>query len=137
MAKQPNHSQIYDIKTTLGSTTGFNGTMRFSSSLQINGRFEGRIESPGFLYIHEGAEVIADIKVGSILIGGLVRGNVEASQELEIVETGQVYGNLKANVLKIADGVIFEGKVEMIGDPQGLDIFSASANQLKQSLQGE
>jgi len=137
MAKLPIKAQLGEIKTTLGNNTGFNGTMRFSTSLQINGRFEGRIESPGFLYIHEGAEVVADIKVGAIVIGGLVRGNIEASEELEIVETGQVYGNLKANVLKIADGVLFEGKVEMIGDPQGLDIFSASGNQLKQSLQGE
>ena len=58
--------------TVLGSETSFKGTMRFNDSLKIDGFFEGNIESEGFLYIEKDAEVRAQIKVGTIIVGGKV-----------------------------------------------------------------
>ncbi len=124
-----------EIQTTFGKGTSFNGVLKFSTSLKINGRYEGRIESEGFLFIEKGAEVNADIKVGSIVIGGTVRGNVTATEHLEMLEGGRVIGNIKTGKLKMAQGVVFEGKVEMIKDPSAIDIFSASPQQIKQSLE--
>ncbi len=124
-----------DIKTTLGRETVFKGVMRFKDSLKIDGKFEGEIISEGFLYIEEGAEVKADIKVGSVIIGGVVHGNVEASRKLEMLATGAVYGNIKTRILKIADGVVFEGKCEMIKDSDKIDIFSAPVEELKKTAQ--
>jgi len=123
-----------EIRTTLGSETLFNGTMKFSESLKVNGRYEGRIESSGFLYIEVGAEVSASLKVKSVVIGGTVKGDIEADQEVEILETGKVYGNIRTARLKLADGVVFEGKIEMIRHPEAIDVFSATASQIKQSL---
>lgn len=124
-----------EIQTTFGKGTSFNGTLKFSTSLKINGKYEGKIESEGFLYIEKGAEVNAEVKAGSIVIGGTVRGNVTATQHLEILEGGRIIGNIRTGKLKMAQGVVFEGKVEMIKDASGIDIFSASPAQLKQSLE--
>ncbi len=121
------------IRTTLGRETNFKGTMRFKDSLKIEGKFEGEIVSEGFLYIEEGAEVKANITVGSLVIGGIVRGNIIAYNKLEMLSTGQVYGNVKTRVLKIADGVVFDGKCEMIKDAENFDIFSAPVEDLKQT----
>ena len=121
--------------TTLGKETVFSGTMRFTTSLKIDGHFEGEIESTGYLHIEEGAQVRANIKVRSIVIGGVVHGNIVATEKLEMLSTGQVYGNVTTSKLKIADGVVFEGKCEMIKDPDDVDIFSSSAGKLKSSLQ--
>lgn len=135
MAKNTDHKGIEKIATTLGKATVFNGTMRFSNSLKIDGKFEGRIESPGFLYVEEGAVVKAEIKVGSIVIGGVIRGNIEATEKLEMLATGQVYGNIKTKKLRIADGVVFEGKCEMIKNPEGVDIFEKPVEQLKEAVE--
>ena len=124
-----------DVKTTLGRETVFKGVMRFKDSLKIDGKFEGGIISEGFLYIENGAEIRADIKVGSVIIGGVVHGNIEASNKLEMLSTGAVYGNIKTRVLKIADGVVFEGKCEMIKDSNKVDIFSAPVEELKKTAQ--
>ncbi len=123
------------ITTTLGKGTVFNGTMRFSQSLKIDGRFEGKIESEGFLYIEEGAYIQADIKVGSIVVGGTVRGDIYAKEKLEMLSTGQVFGNVQTAKLKIADGVVFEGKCQMIQEPDTVDVFSTPVQQLKESVQ--
>ena len=47
----------------------------------------------------------------------------------------QVVGNIRTAKLKIADGVVFEGKCEMIKNPQALNVFSGSVEQLKKSAQ--
>lgn len=103
-----------DIKTTFGVETDFEGDLEYETSLKILGRFKGQIKTGGYLVIGESAEVEAEIVAGSILIGGTVKGNIEASEKCEILSTGKIYGNIKTNKLKIADGVVFEGNCQMI-----------------------
>jgi len=124
-----------DIKTTLGPQTVFRGTLRFRDSLKILGRCEGRIESQGSLIIGKGAEVFAEIKVGSLVVAGTVKGNVEALIQTEITSTGKIIGNLRTAQLRIEDGTVFEGKVEMLKNSDSIDIFLATPTQLKQSLE--
>ena len=135
MPKNNEHKGTEKISTTLGRETDFRGILKFRESLKIDGKFEGEIESPGFLYIENGAVVKANIKVGSVVIGGVVRGNVEASERLEMLATGQVYGNIRTAKLNIADGVVFEGKCEMIKGPETVNVFSAPVGELKKTLQ--
>jgi cytoskeletal protein CcmA (bactofilin family) len=135
MARNSNGKGLDPIATTLGKETVFSGTMRFTSSLKIDGNFEGEIESSGCLHVEEGAHVQANIRVGSVIIGGVVHGNIIATEKLEMLSTGKVYGNVTTSRLKIADGVVFEGKCEMIKDPEDVDIFSSSASKIKETLQ--
>ena len=135
MAKNDDHKGVERITTTLGRETEFNGIMRFRDSLKIDGTFTGEIVSAGFLYVENGATITANIKVGSVVVGGTVKGNIEASEKLEMLATGRVYGNIRTAKLKIADGVVFEGKCEMIRGPQNVNIFSGPVEQLKKSAQ--
>jgi cytoskeletal protein CcmA (bactofilin family) len=123
------------IRTTLGKETNFNGIMRFTDSLKIDGKFQGEIISNGFLYVEFGAVVKANIKVGSIIIGGVVKGNVEALEKLEMLASGQVFGNIRTAKLRIADGVVFDGKCEMIKNAESIDVFSESVDTLKKTAQ--
>ncbi len=109
--------------------------MRFQDSLKIDGTFSGEIVSSGFLYIEQGASITANIRVGSVVVGGTVHGNIEATEKLEMLSSGKVYGNIRTAKLKIADGVVFEGKCEMIKNPQAINIFSGPVEQLKKSAQ--
>lgn len=135
MAKNNEHPNVRKSNTTLGRETVFNGIMKFKDSLKIDGQFEGEIISSGFLYVENGAVVTANVKVGSIVIGGIVKGNIEATEKLEMLSTGKVFGNIKTGKLKIADGVQFEGKCEMIKNPQDIEIFSAPVEQVKKAAQ--
>ncbi|MFP4363006.1 MAG: polymer-forming cytoskeletal protein [Spirochaetia bacterium] len=123
-----------EILTTLGKETVLKGNLRFSKPLKIDGKFEGEIQSEGYLYIEEGAEVHADIKVRSVTIGGTVHGNITAEERLEMLPTSKVFGNVRTAQLRIADEVIFEGKCEMIKNPDSTDVFSAPRDELKKSV---
>jgi cytoskeletal protein CcmA (bactofilin family) len=135
MAKSEDHKGIERIITTLGRETDFNGIMRFKDSLKIDGSFSGEIVSTGFLYVEQGASITANIRVGSVVVGGTVKGNIEATEKLEMLATGKVFGNIRTAKLKIADGVVFEGKCEMIKNPQAVNVFSGSVEQLKKNAQ--
>ncbi len=122
--------------TRIGKTAVMKGTLRFSQSVQLSGRFEGRIESKGYLYIDTGAEVQADVRAENVIIGGTVRGNIEASQRVEMLPSARIFGNVKTAAVRIDDGVAFEGKCFMIKNSDAVDVFSAPVGQLKESIRG-
>ena len=116
---QINKNPVYEIgmiTTVFSKDTEFFGDLKFKKSLQIDGYLEGEIESEGFLVIGEGAVVRANIRAKTVIIGGEVHGNIEAADRLEILTSGKLYGNIRTAKLRIADGVVFEGKCEMIKD---------------------
>ncbi|GAB6091307.1 bactofilin family protein [Spirochaeta dissipatitropha] len=122
--------------TRIGKTVRMKGNLSFSESVLIRGSFEGQIESRGLLYIDDGAEIIADVKAENVIVGGMIRGNIEASQRVEMLPSARIYGNVKTSAVRIEDGVSFEGKCQMIKNSDAVDIFSAPVGQLKESVQG-
>jgi cytoskeletal protein CcmA (bactofilin family) len=113
------------IATTLGKETSFSGTLKFKDSLRIKGKFEGEIDSLGRLVIDADAVVNARrIRASSVVVGGVVHGDIEAVDRLEMLPSAKVYGNVRTSRLRIADGVVFEGKCEMIRDPVSFDPFA-------------
>jgi len=103
-----------EIVTTFAPDTEFEGELQFNTPLKIQGKFKGKIETAGFLWIDDNAVVEADIIAGSVKLGGTVKGNIDAKQKIEILPKAKLYGNIKTTKLKIADGVIFEGSCEML-----------------------
>ncbi len=132
MARDSSMRSIPRTTTRLSSGTVFKGKMKFTDSVSIGGRFEGEIRSSGFLYIEEGAEVHADVFAETVIIAGVVRGSVLATARLEMLSTGRIYGDVKASKLRIADGVVFEGKCRMLRNADAVDIFAAPVEQLKE-----
>jgi len=128
MAKPRKSEPEYLITTTLGAETGFSGTLRFSNSLKIKGSFRGEIEATGRLYVDVDAMVEARrIVATSVVIGGTVRGDIEAPDRVEMLSTAKVYGNVRTARLRIADGVIFEGACEMIREPSTFTPFATQS----------
>ncbi len=114
---QVNKNPVYDIgmiATVFNKNTEFSGDLTFKKSLQINGKFDGEISSGSYLVIGEEAVVNANIKADTVIIKGVVHGNIEAVTRLEIHTGGKLYGNIRTKKLMISDGVVFEGKCEMI-----------------------
>ncbi len=122
--------------TRIGTGTLLKGKLRFRESLSISGTFEGEIESDGMLYIHENAVVRADVRARAIIIGGTLRGNAHATERVEMLPAAKMYGNVRTARVRIGEGVVFEGKCEMIKNVNAVDIFAVPANQLRKSVQG-
>lgn len=125
MPRQATMTNEAQATTTLGPTTSFSGTLHFDTSVMIRGSFEGDIDAKGILYIDEGASVtVGKMRAMSVIVAGSVRGDIEALDKLEFRSSAQVRGNVRTARLRIADGVLFEGRCEMVQDGEAFDPFA-------------
>ena len=93
----------------LSADAVFSGSISFKSFLRIDGQFEGEIHSKGTLFIGKTGVVKAEIKVGNIIVEGKIQGNVQAEDKIDLRQTAQLFGDIKAKKLVIAEGVSFVG----------------------------
>jgi cytoskeletal protein CcmA (bactofilin family) len=97
------------IGTFLGEGTEFEGKLKISGTLKIDGHFKGQISGAGTLIVGEGAKMIeSDIHVSQILNRGEIQGNVIADEKIEIHAPGKVIGNIQTPVLVMDEGGIIE-----------------------------
>jgi cytoskeletal protein CcmA (bactofilin family) len=119
------------------SDTRFNGFLRFKETLCIQGKFKGTIEATGALIVDKGAVVEADsISVSSLIVYGTVIGAVHAMDKVDMLTGAEVRGDVSATKLRIADGVLFEGRCSMIRSEKETEIFFRSTEEIKAELQG-
>ncbi len=121
--------------TVFGEKTKFNGTLRFTDELHIEGSFTGTIDAQGALVLKKGSTCQADfVRAASIVIEGSVQGDLTAGDRIEMKTGSSVRGNITASKLRIADGVSFEGSVEMIRSGSDIDLFSTRSDTLKSQI---
>jgi cytoskeletal protein CcmA (bactofilin family) len=102
-----------EINTLLGRGSEFEGKLTFEGTVRIDGKLSGEVFTDDVLVIGEGAEVNAEIDVGTIIIEGQINGNVRAKRSVEIHAPGRVRGNIVTPSLFIDKGVVFEGNCQM------------------------
>ncbi len=103
-----------EITALLGRGTSFEGKLHFEGSVRIDGIFRGEILSSDTLIIGEGAEVHAEIDVGTVIVrGGIVHGNVRSRSSIEIFAPGKLFGNIHSPSVYIERGVEFQGACTM------------------------
>ncbi|MFC2140602.1 polymer-forming cytoskeletal protein [Candidatus Auribacterota bacterium] len=97
-------------ETVLSSDVSFKGSIKFKNTLRIDGKFEGDIASKGILCVGKSGEIKAEIKVGTAVVEGVINGNITAEEKIELKSTAQLFGDIKAARIAIAEGVTFVGK---------------------------
>ena len=106
-----------EISAFLGKETAFEGKMTFEGVFRLDGKFQGEIFESGTLIVGESAVVKGKVEVNTLVINGLVEGEVHAKERVEIHTTGKFFGNLSTPIITIAEGGIFEGNCKMEGKP--------------------
>jgi len=122
----------------LGKTTSFTGILKFNTTLRIQGIFKGTIDAEGDLIVDKDAIVEADhITVNSLTIYGSISGTVNALNKVDMMSGAKVQGDVSAAKLRIADGVLFEGKCKMmsIDRDKDIEIFHRPTEEIKADLQ--
>jgi len=120
----------------LGKSTNFTGILKFDTTLRIQGNFRGTIEASGDLIVDRDAVVNADhITVSSLTVFGNISGTVFAHDKVDMHSGARVRGDVNATRLRIADGVLFEGKCKMTNVDKDVEIFHRPTEEIKADLQ--
>lgn len=115
--KTGEHPNVRDVSADLNAFLGkgceYDGKLTFEGSVRIDGKFAGEIFSNDILLVGEGATVKAEIDVGTIIVSGVVEGNISAKKMVELKAPAIVRGTITTPALMMEQGVVLEGNVKM------------------------
>jgi cytoskeletal protein CcmA (bactofilin family) len=101
-------------QATLGKSLVIKGEVTGSESLYIDGRVEGSINLPGNrVTVGRNGVVSANISAREIVVLGKVRGNMTASDRVDIRGEGSLTGDVVAQRISIEDGAYFKGGIDI------------------------
>ncbi|HKN01798.1 MAG TPA: polymer-forming cytoskeletal protein [Candidatus Binataceae bacterium] len=99
-------------ESRLDSGAKISGKLHFEGPARIDGNIDGEIDGKE-ITIGESAVVTAQIRADSIAVCGKVKGEITATQRIEIRPTAEIIGKLTTPKLIVQDGAIFEGQCSM------------------------
>jgi len=98
----------------IGKSLHIKGELSGNENLTVEGKVEGKITLNGYsVTIGQNGLVIAEIHAKSVVVGGQVRGNITADENVEVAATGTVLGDVRAPRVVLADGAHFKGSIDM------------------------
>jgi cytoskeletal protein CcmA (bactofilin family) len=101
-------------QATIGKGLTVKGEINGSESLYIDGKVEGSVNLPGNrVTVGRNGQVAASITAREIVVLGKVRGNVTASDRVDIRAEGSLSGDVAAARISIEDGAYFKGGIDI------------------------
>jgi cytoskeletal protein CcmA (bactofilin family) len=101
-------------QATIGKSLVIKGEVSGSESLYIDGRVEGSINLAGNrVTIGRNGIVSANITAREIVVLGKVRGNLSASDRVDIRNEGSLTGDVVAQRISIEDGAFYKGGIDI------------------------
>ena len=109
------------VETMVGPNTEISGDLRFEGWCHVDGTVNGNItanpDTDSHLSISEDANVDGGVTVPNVQLNGIVRGDVYASERVELGATARVIGNVYYNLIEMAIGAEINGK--LVHKPEG------------------
>jgi cytoskeletal protein CcmA (bactofilin family) len=116
--KQPRHTVV---ETLVGSNSKLHGDLHFRGGCHIDGVVKGNVtadpDTDSALSISDAGHVDGGVTVPYVILNGIVKGDVFASQRVELGATARVVGNVYYNLIQMAEGAEINGK--LVHQPEG------------------
>jgi cytoskeletal protein CcmA (bactofilin family) len=121
-------------QATIGKSLIVKGEVSGSESLYIDGKVDGTISLPGNrVTVGRNGHVSASITAREVVVLGKVRGNINASDRVDIRSEGSLTGDVIAQRISIEDGAFFKGGIDIrkpgqTGEGESKSVNSAPVN---------
>jgi cytoskeletal protein CcmA (bactofilin family) len=101
-------------QATIGKSLVIKGEISGSETLYIDGQVEGSVNMSGNrVIVGRNGIVAANIVAREVVVLGKVRGNVNASDRVDIRSEGSLTGDVIAQRISIEDGAYFKGGIDI------------------------
>jgi cytoskeletal protein CcmA (bactofilin family) len=98
----------------IGKSISIHGDLTGDEDLLLEGTVEGKVKLPNNeLTIGADGRIPADVSAKSVIVIGHVKGDVVATERVEIRATGVVQGNIRSPRLVVEEGAILHGSITM------------------------
>lgn len=101
--------RISNTTNIIGENSFFEGTIKINGSLRIDGRFEGSELNLEHITVGKTGCIKSNINVNSIVVEGVISGNIHANVRTMLLPTAKIAGNIFSPELIIQNGVMWAG----------------------------
>jgi cytoskeletal protein CcmA (bactofilin family) len=130
--KQRRHTVV---DTLVGANSKINGDLNFAGGCHIDGIVKGNVsadsDSNSALSVSEDGKIEGGVTVPYVVLHGIVRGDVFATQRVELGPTARVIGNVYYNLIEMAIGAEINGK--LVHQPEGQVPLLTQTSRIDQS----
>jgi cytoskeletal protein CcmA (bactofilin family) len=102
------------VNSIIGEGTKFKGEFDLSGQLRIDGDFTGVVRTKGKVLVTKSGRAECTLNAGTVVVGGVVRGDIFSTEKVIILSTGLVIGNITTPRLIIEEGVVFNGSCRVV-----------------------
>jgi cytoskeletal protein CcmA (bactofilin family) len=100
------------LEVIIGPESSIKGDLDTKGIVRIDGTIEGCIHADWLIVGRTGA-VIGDVVLRGIVVDGMVRGNIDSREIIEIKPKGVVEGDVFTTRLIVSEGAFFDGRSNM------------------------
>ena len=89
------------------------GEVSCHEEMHVNGEIQGQLTLDHRLTVGPQGKAYAAIKAKEVVISGMVKGNVEASERIVLKKGANLVGDVKTAGIVIEDGAYFKGGIDI------------------------
>lgn len=110
MSKDNQNPKGYFISSIVGEGACFNGDIELTGLLRIDGDLIGTVKNDERVLIGSTGRIQGKIYSDTVIVGGVVKGEIYAQGKVVVLSSGLVLGNIYASKLLVEEGAILDGK---------------------------
>jgi len=108
------------VDSVIGQQTQIVGDITFAGGLHIDGAVRGNVfakaDEKATLTVSERGAIEGEVKVPYVILNGIVKGDVHASDRVELAANARVEGDVHYRMIEMAMGAEVNGKLVRIPD---------------------
>ncbi|MGI5058784.1 bactofilin family protein [Treponema pectinovorum] len=109
-------SDDISINTVIGKGSSILGDVKINGFIRIDGDIKGEIQTSSNVIVGDTARIQGNISASSIIIGGIIVGNVVAPKGIKLLANSVLIGDVSTKSLQVAENVIFNGHCISLGN---------------------
>jgi cytoskeletal protein CcmA (bactofilin family) len=108
----------FSVNTIIGPNSFFSGDIESGGFTRVDGSLQGSLSALGRVIVGERARMRSSVSGTSVTIGGVVFGNILASEQVIILSTALVVGNIITMRIRADEGCLIHGRVTVCPSPE-------------------
>lgn len=123
------------LNTILGSGSSIKGDLKINGFVRIDGDIEGNLSTDGNVIIGENARIKGNVNAKSAIIGGIILGDVFVKENIKLLSSSVVIGDILSRKIQIEEAALFQGHCISIKNQDEYDRISQTYLQSKSIIQ--
>jgi cytoskeletal protein CcmA (bactofilin family) len=104
------------VNTIIGVDSVVNGDITAGGFTRVDGDLRGDLSAKGRVVVGERARMRSDVSGTFVTVGGVVQGDVLASERLVVLSTGLILGNVLTRRIQADRGCLIHGQITVLPD---------------------